>query len=65
MPHSRQLHLGAFMRPVSLHNDAWRFPGANFNFRHLKRFVQTQKKSLLRRVLHGRSPRGAEQEVAE
>lgn len=45
MPHSRQLHLGAFMRPVSLHTDAWRFPGANFNFRHLKRFVQTLKKT--------------------
>lgn len=41
---SRQLHLGAFMRPVSLHTGAWRFPGAyadaNFNFRHLKQFVQ-------------------------
>src|SRR6201991_2945729 len=42
---SRQLHLGAFMRPVSLHTGAWRFPGAypdaNFNFAHLKRFAQT------------------------
>jgi FMN-dependent oxidoreductase (nitrilotriacetate monooxygenase family) len=48
MPHSRQLHLGAFMRPVSLHTGAWRYPGAypdaNFNFRHLKRFVQTLEK---------------------
>jgi len=45
MNRSRQLHLGAFMRPVSLHTGAWRFPGAypdaNFNFAHLKRFVQT------------------------
>lgn len=42
---SRQLHLAAFMRPVSLHNGAWRFPGAfpdaNFNFNHLKRFALT------------------------
>lgn len=44
MPHSRQLHLGAFMRPVSLHTGAWRFPGAwpdaNFNFAQLKYFAQ-------------------------
>ncbi|RKP53567.1 LLM class flavin-dependent oxidoreductase [Pararobbsia silviterrae] len=44
MPQSRQLHLGAFMRPVSLHTGAWRYPGAwpdaNFNFAHLKYFVQ-------------------------
>src|ERR1700743_967086 len=36
----RQLKLGAFMRPVSLHTGAWRYPGAwpdaNFNFGHLK-----------------------------
>ncbi|WP_020178113.1 LLM class flavin-dependent oxidoreductase [Methylopila sp. M107] len=41
---NRQLKLGAFMRPVSLHTGAWRFPGAypdaNFNFGHLKRFAQ-------------------------
>jgi FMN-dependent oxidoreductase (nitrilotriacetate monooxygenase family) len=45
MTQSRQLHLGAFMRPVSLHTGAWRFPGAspdaNFSFAHLKRFAQT------------------------
>ncbi|WP_411032815.1 LLM class flavin-dependent oxidoreductase [Shinella sp. BYT-45] len=39
----KQLHLGAFMRPVSLHTGAWRYPGsypdANFNFRHLKSFA--------------------------
>jgi len=39
----RQLHLGAFMRPVSLHTGAWRYPGAypdaNFNFKHLKEFA--------------------------
>jgi len=42
---SRQLHLGAFMRPVSIHTGAWRYPGAfpdaNFNLAHLKRFAQT------------------------
>jgi alkanesulfonate monooxygenase len=41
----RQLHLGAFMRPVSIHTGAWRYPGAfpdaNFNLVHLTRFAQT------------------------
>jgi FMN-dependent oxidoreductase (nitrilotriacetate monooxygenase family) len=41
----RQLKLGAFMRPVSIHTGAWRYPGAfpdaNFNFAHLKRFART------------------------
>ena len=45
MAHTRQLRLGAFMRPVSIHTAAWRYPGAfpdaNFNFPHYKRFVQT------------------------
>jgi alkanesulfonate monooxygenase len=45
MSNARQLHLGAFMRPVSIHTGAWRYPGAfpdaNFNLGHLKRFVQT------------------------
>src|SRR5215813_4640964 len=45
MTGQRQLHLGAFMRPVSLHTGAWRYPGAypdaNFNFAHLRRFAQT------------------------
>ncbi|MBD3844082.1 LLM class flavin-dependent oxidoreductase [Bosea sp. SSUT16] len=44
MPSPRQLHLGAFMRPVSIHTGAWRYPGAypdaNFNFAHLKRFAR-------------------------
>jgi len=31
---SRQLHLAAFMRPVSVHTGAWRYPDANFNFAH-------------------------------
>src|ERR1700687_5054968 len=44
MTSSRQLHLGAFMRPASIHTGAWRYPGAspdaNFNFALLKRFAQ-------------------------
>lgn len=44
MSRSRQLRLGAFMRPVSIHTAAWRYPGgtpdANFNFNQLKRFAQ-------------------------
>ena len=43
MPPHRQLHLAAFMRPVSIHTGGWRYPGgwpgANFNFAHLKRFA--------------------------
>ncbi|KAJ9602577.1 hypothetical protein H2200_012770 [Cladophialophora chaetospira] len=39
-----QLHLTAFMRPVSLHTGAWRYPGAypdaNFNLSHLKTFIK-------------------------
>ncbi|EXJ82730.1 alkanesulfonate monooxygenase [Capronia epimyces CBS 606.96] len=41
---SKQLHLTAFMRPVSLHTGAWRYPGAyadaNFNLAHLKTFIR-------------------------
>ncbi len=41
----RKLHLSAFMRPVSIHTGAWRFPGAwpdaNFNFGHIRRLAQT------------------------
>ena len=44
MAASRQLKLGAFMRPVSIHTGAWRYPGAvpdaNFNFPVLKRLIQ-------------------------
>ncbi len=44
MSTSRKLHLGAFMRPVSIHTGAWRYPGAypdaNFNFTHLRTFAQ-------------------------
>jgi FMN-dependent oxidoreductase (nitrilotriacetate monooxygenase family) len=42
---AKQLRLGAFMRPVSIHTAAWRYPGAytdaNFNIQHLARFAQT------------------------
>jgi len=44
MPEQKSLHLTAFMRPVSLHTGAWRYPGAypdaNFNLAHLKSFIQ-------------------------
>jgi FMN-dependent oxidoreductase (nitrilotriacetate monooxygenase family) len=44
MTASRQLKLGAFMRPTSIHTGAWRYPGAwpdaNFNFAHIKRCAQ-------------------------
>lgn len=44
MSSNRQLRLGAFMRPVSIHTAAWRYPGglpdANFNLKHLVRFAQ-------------------------
>src|SRR5256885_9740604 len=40
----RQLKLGAFMRPVSIHTGAWRYPGpwpdANFNFPRIKQLIQ-------------------------
>jgi len=45
MSEPRQLRLTAFMRPVSLHTAAWRYPGAypdaNFNFAHIRRFAET------------------------
>src|SRR6201997_2374645 len=40
----RQLKLGAFMRPISIHTGAWRYPGAwpdaNFNFGHIKQLIR-------------------------
>ncbi len=42
---NKQLHLGAFMRPVGIHTAWWRYPGAfadaNFNLAHLVRFIRT------------------------
>jgi FMN-dependent oxidoreductase (nitrilotriacetate monooxygenase family) len=44
MSRDRQLHLGAFMRPVGIHTAWWRYPGsypdANFNFEHLAHFAR-------------------------
>lgn len=45
MSEGRQMRLGAFMRPASIHTASWRYPGqyadANFNFAHMQQFVQT------------------------
>lgn len=45
MTKAKQLHLGAFMRPVTIHTGAWRYPGAdpaaNFNFPLIKRMTKT------------------------
>ena len=44
MTGTRQMHLGAFMRPVGIHTAWWRYPGAhpdaNFNLKDLIRFAQ-------------------------
>lgn len=44
MGETRQLHLGAFMRPATIHTGSWRYPGAypdaNFNFPLIKQFAQ-------------------------
>jgi FMN-dependent oxidoreductase (nitrilotriacetate monooxygenase family) len=49
MSTKKQLKLGAFMRPASIHTGAWRYPGAypdaNFNFAHLRRFAQTLERA--------------------
>jgi alkanesulfonate monooxygenase len=49
MTSQRQLHLGAFMRPASIHTGAWRYPGAwpdmNFNLPHLKQAIQTLERA--------------------
>jgi alkanesulfonate monooxygenase len=41
---TKQLHLGAFMRPVGIHTGWWRYPGAypdaNFNLGHLVSFIK-------------------------
>jgi FMN-dependent oxidoreductase (nitrilotriacetate monooxygenase family) len=45
----KQLHLGAFMRPVGIHTAWWRYPGAyadaNFNLKHLVSFIQTLERA--------------------
>lgn len=44
MSETRKLHFGAFMRPVTIHTGAWRYPGAyadaNFNLAHIVQFAQ-------------------------
>jgi len=44
MSPSRQMKLGAFMRPTTIHTGAWRYPGAykdaNFNLGHLTDFAK-------------------------
>jgi len=46
---TKQLHLGAVMRPVGIHTAWWRYPGAypdaNFNLMHLVRFIQTLERA--------------------
>jgi alkanesulfonate monooxygenase len=46
---TKQLHLGAFMRPIGIHTAWWRYPGAyvdaNFNLKHLTRFIQTLERA--------------------
>src|SRR5580698_5212409 len=43
MPKPRQIKLGAFMRPTTIHTGAWRYPGgipdANFNLKHIQHFA--------------------------
>jgi FMN-dependent oxidoreductase (nitrilotriacetate monooxygenase family) len=49
MASARQLHLGAFMRPASIHTGAWRYPCAwpdmNFNYGHLKQSIQALERA--------------------
>src|SRR4051812_17242714 len=45
----RQLKLGAFMRPASIHTGAWRYPGAwpdmNFNIAHMRHCIRTLERA--------------------
>ncbi len=44
MAATRQLHLGAFMRPAAIHTGAWRYPGAdptaNFSLEQMRRSIR-------------------------
>ena len=46
---TKQLHLGAFMRPVGIHTAWWRYPGAapdaNFSRAHMVHFIQTLERA--------------------
>ncbi|MCA0302237.1 MAG: LLM class flavin-dependent oxidoreductase [Proteobacteria bacterium] len=50
MSSRRQIRLGAFMRPVSIHTAAWRYPGgtpdANFNLKALISYAKTLERGL-------------------
>ncbi len=50
MESAKRLRLGAFMRPISIHTGAWRYPGAwpdaNFNFDRIKQLAQTLERGL-------------------
>ena len=50
MSATRQIRLGAFMRPVSIHTAAWRYPGgtpdANFNLKALIAYARTLERGL-------------------
>jgi FMN-dependent oxidoreductase (nitrilotriacetate monooxygenase family) len=45
----RKIHLGAFMRPTTIHTAGWRYPGAiadaNFNLQALVRFIQALERA--------------------
>src|SRR3954449_4272576 len=49
MSSTRQLRLGAFMRPASIHTGAWRYPGAwpdmNFNIAHMRHCIRTLERA--------------------
>src|SRR4051794_32495662 len=49
MPAQRQLKLGAFMRPASIHTGAWRYPGAwpdmNFNIAHMRQSIRARERA--------------------
>jgi alkanesulfonate monooxygenase len=49
MESDRKLHLGAFMRPISIHTGAWRYPGAipdaNFNFAVIRDSIKKLEKA--------------------
>ncbi|MBE7212747.1 MAG: LLM class flavin-dependent oxidoreductase [Gluconacetobacter diazotrophicus] len=44
MTAAKRMHLGAFMRPTTIHTGAWRYPGAwpdaNFNLHHLRHLAR-------------------------
>src|SRR5690349_23962702 len=49
MSSGKKLHLGASMRPASIHTGAWRYPGAwpdmNFNIAHMRQCIQALERA--------------------